>query len=401
MVDITDLYGDSGTYEKGIKNVTGAATLAGSLVNALRNKAQNDIASKLGETFAQSANPYGYALRAADKSLPTTTSVTGRPATGASVIGNENRGAPSPTPLTFEQELAMREAGISSIMDAYSTTSGGPNQAILDAINSGIQNKNAQYKTNKADVENMYGQLTTQSEAATKKLMDAYQSAIQNTGQQAQGMQGLLSGELANQESRRAGAAKELGLGAENLQTNYRSADVLNQGMADLLAGGQSFTGMLQSQQLSAKQMADNMVTAIKTTKGNTKLALTEAYQNAIGNYKAQKAAELAKPVTKNLTPVGEALMKNRLAELSTFINGGGDIKDYQKKEMDKFGQLRDQLGISVKDFDYTNPAISQLNEDLVNMYKVGTTNIDPARLSYLLRYAQIMGYSKSNLPTF
>jgi hypothetical protein len=399
MADITDLYGDYSGLANDVKNTGAALNAGGIILDALKKKAGETFTSTLKDTFAQSANPYGYALRSADASLPTTTAKAGRAATGASVIGNENRGAPSPTPLTYEEELALRESGIQAIMDAYSTTSGGPNKAILDAINSGIQNKNQQYKTNKADVENMYGQLTTQSEAATKKLMDAYQGAIQNTGQQAQGLQGILSGEVANQESRRAGAAKELGLGAENLQTNYRSTDVLNQGMADLLSGGQSFTNMLQSQQLSAKQMADSMVTAIKTTKGNTKLALTEAYQNAIGNYKAQKAAELAKPVTKNLTPVGEALMKNRLAELSTFVNGGGDVKEYQQKEMDKFGQLRDQLDINIKDFDYANPALTQLNEDLVKLYQVGSSSFDPTRLSYLLRYAQIMGYSKSSLP--
>lgn len=276
MADLGDLYGDYSGLTKDAKNAGAAINAGGIILDALKKKAGDTFTSTLSDTFAQSSNPYGYALRSADTSLPTTTGKAGKAATGASVLDNQNVGAPSPVPLTYEQELAMREAGIQSIMDAYSTTSGGPNKAILDAINSGIQNKNQQYKTNKADVENMYGQLTTQSEAATKKLMDAYQSAIQNTGQQAQGLQGILSGELANQESRRAGAAKELGLGAENLQTNYRSADVLNQGMADLLSGGQSFTNMLQSQQLSAKQMADSMVTAIKTTKGNTKLALTD-----------------------------------------------------------------------------------------------------------------------------
>lgn len=282
-----------------------------------------------------------------------------------------------------------------SILDKYGQSTGGPNAAVLRSLNQGIQQKNQQYKQNSASVENMYGELTQESENATSALMNQYQQAIGQTGERASGLQNVLSQEGAAQEARRASLAAELGISPENALTQYGSQQRLNEAMGQVLSQGQSWQGLLESQKLSAKQQADSMRTAIGNTKSATKLGLTEAYQNALNNYKSQIAQEKSKVATTQLSPFGQIQADAVLGKYKDYISGGGTAAQWEQDQANKFDEFSSLIGKEVSN-GYNSKEFATMLESAQQQFdKLSSGGVMSPQV---LRFMQIFDIKPSDL---
>lgn len=363
----------------------------------------------LSNKYAERVDPLGQAVAGFASALGfgnSTTFGTQQPSTASTnaatpkiTVGSGNGNFVSPTQV--EGGYPYSTGGMSyedarqAIYDKYGQWSGGPNAAVLRSLNQGIQQKNQQYKQNSSSVENMYGQLTQESESAKKSILDAYEQAIGATGQRASALQNVLSQEGAAQEARRAQRAAELGISEENALMQYGSQDRLNEAMGNILGQGQSWQGLLESQKLSARQQADRMKTAIGNTKSATQLSLTEAYQNAINNYKAQIAQEKSKKATFSINDeFGKQDLEALLAKRKRELDGGGGMK-WRQDEAEKLDRFSDMVGRPVTS--RRDPAYGQMLL-LAQQAYTNATGSGGAITPEIVTFMDIFGLTKADL---
>ncbi len=368
----------------------------------------------LASKYAERVDPLGQAVASLGQSLfgnsavlgsatPSTTSNAYTPGKISGTGSGTLPGSPTYTEGGQAQATPNTEAGIADFMNQYNnlyaqygTTVGGPNAAILRSLNQGIQQKNKQYKQNSASVENMYGQLTQESDSAKESLLGAYEQAVGNTGQRASALQNVLSQEGQAQEARRVALAAELGISPENALTQYTSQTRLNEAMGNILGQGQSWQNLLESQKLSAQQQADRMRTAIGNTKSATKLSLSEAYQNALNNYQNQIAQEKSKVGTRTLNnPFAKVLEQKLLDEFSTSINGAAPTKE-QQTDAARTALLSEFSG---------KPVSSPYGQEYVNMLALAREafspggEVTPEEFAIVTRFLNAYGLQPSDLP--
>ena len=297
-----------------------------------------------------------------------------------------------PRPLTMADFMDQ----YNDLYKQYGVTTGGPSAAILRSLNQGIQQKNQQYKQNSASVENMYGQLTQESDAAKQSLLGAYEQAIGGAGERASALQNVLSQEGAAQEAQRARRAAELGISEENALMQYGSQDRLNEAMGSILGQGQSWQNLLQSQKLSAQQQADRMRTAIGNTKSATKLSLSEAYQNALNNYQSQIAQEKSKVGTRTINnPFAKQLEQQLIQKFNETLPGNAQDKN-ASADAAKLNLLSELSGKPV-----TNP----YGQEYVNMLALAREafstggEVTPEEFAIVTRFLAAYNLQPSDLP--
>ena len=237
--------------------------------------------------------------------------------------------------LTPEQQQAASYADLlaqrNNINDQYSYVTGGPNLALIRQL--GQQNKALlqQYKSNRADAESMYGQLSQDVESMGADVQAGYQGAIDASGQRAQDYVGTLSAEQKAQEDRRAKALAELGIAPEGTLADYQSTKELNRVMGDVLAQNIDWTGLLGSQKGSAAESTQNLKTSVGENLRQTVLGMKAAKQAATNNILSQIAAEKAKTGTRQLTDIGQMWMDKNTAALQGIINPPApEVNKYQ-----------------------------------------------------------------------
>ena len=367
----------------------------------------------LSNKYAERMDPLGQAVAGFAQSLFGNSAVLGsatpqqqnNPYTNTNISGQTGYGSPDAVerrlngwtpsasgPLTMADYMNQWN----DLMDQYGTTTGGPSAAVLRSLNQGIQRKNQQYKQNSSSVENMYGQLTQESDSAKESLLGAYEQAVGATGQRASGLQQVLSQEGAAQEARRASLAAELGISPESALTQYGSRDRLNEAMGNILGQGQSWQGLLESQKLSAAQQADRMRTAIGNTKSATKLSLSEAYQNALNNYQSQIAQEKSKVGTRTLNnPFAKSLEAKLVEQFNASLPGGAQDKN-ASADAAKLSLLSELSG---------KPVSNPYGQEYVNMlalareaFSVGG-EVTPEEFAIVTRFLSAYGLQPSDLP--
>lgn len=235
-------------------------------------------------------------------------------ATASGVTGRPNQANPEMDPLD-----AFAQAK-SNIYGQYSYLTGGPNMALIRQLTQQKKDARNRYKTNRADVENMYGQLTSDVEADTTALGESFDKGISESAQRAQGVVSGLSGELAAQQERRNRAANELGVGKEAILGDYGSTTALNQAMGTILGQNQNWQGFLQSQKGAALQQGSEMGVAIGNTKNQVATAMKQEYDrvaggldNAIGNERAKQAVRKLTEEGSMLLGISKTRLKNTL----------------------------------------------------------------------------------------
>jgi hypothetical protein len=217
----------------------------------------------------------------------------------------------------------------------FSYLTGGPNQALINQLTELSKKKLDLYKSNRADAENMYGQLTSKVEGFGTAIGQGYDSAISSTAQQGQASQQALSQELANQAGRRSDAFKELGIEREGALTNYNSDTALNEAMGNILASSGSWQGLLQTQKQGAGERNKNLVSAIGNTLNETVLGMKQQYDAVKEAYDSQIASEKSKTATRKLNELGKMFSQGALNQLKDYTFGSTGTSgqtDIQKK---------------------------------------------------------------------
>lgn len=225
--------------------------------------------------------------------------------------------APKPT-----QPITPEEAAISAYNDVYkdySYVTGGPNQNLISSLTQQSKQKAQQYKQNRADAENMFGQLTQTVDEGIQTVQQGYTKAIQESSQSATGAATNLGNVLQQQVAQRQKTANELGIGKQSAMTPYESDVRGNEAIGNILASNENWANLLRAQQQGAQQQAADTRTALGQSRNQVMMGLKQALQAGQGNIAAQIAAERSRPVTTELTPLGkvyEGAVTTKLKEM-------------------------------------------------------------------------------------
>lgn len=208
-----------------------------------------------------------------------------------------------------------------NVIDNYSFVTGGPNQSLINSLNQQSKQKASQYKQNRADASNMYGQLTQTVDKGAKEVQQSYKQNIQESGASATGAASALGNLLQQQVAQRQKSATELGMAPELAGINYESDTRGNAAIGDILGSQQNWEGLLRAQQSLAKQQGVDTKTALGQSKNQTLLALQQALQQGQGNIANQIATERGKQGSQQMTPLGSILLGGIGSKIQGLMN--------------------------------------------------------------------------------
>ena len=216
--------------------------------------------------------------------------------------------------LTQTQSTLPDNSALEQLLASQSYMTGGPSQATLAQLAAQKAAAQRNYKTNRADAQNMYGTLSQDIQAMGEQTQTAYTGSIDESLARSEARQTGLSEEQKRQQANRERAAAELGLAPESIQTSYSSDEALNKGMGDVAASSTSWENLLRSQQGSAKEATNRLITATGNTRNQTILGMKAYLDAQQAQIDAQIAAEKAKTPTQKLTALGK-LLESRMNE--------------------------------------------------------------------------------------
>jgi hypothetical protein len=216
-------------------------------------------------------------------------------------------------PKAFVNRMTSRAQGdqqgaLNLLLSQMYETSGGPNQAAIRQLEAQRLAAQKNYKTNRADAQNLYGVLSQDIQGMGTDLQTSYGAAIGESQSTASARQAALSAEQARQQANRERAAAELGIAAESALTSYTSDEALNKAMGDVAANATNWENLLRGQQASAQERTNRMVTATGNTKTQTLLGMKAFLDAQQAQINAQIAGERGKTPTQKLTPLGKLL---------------------------------------------------------------------------------------------
>lgn len=210
-----------------------------------------------------------------------------------------------------EQAATQAQDYLDQLIGQMYETSGGPDYAAIRQLEAQRAAAQKNYKTNRADAQNMYGMLSQDIQDSSEKLQGAYTGAIGETTAMAEKRQTGLSEEQKRQQANRERAAAELGIAPESIQTSYASDQALNEGMSDVAASAGSWENLLRAQQGSALERAGQMSTAVGNTRNQTILGMKALLDQQQAQLNAAIAAEKSKTPTQKLTSLGKLLQNS------------------------------------------------------------------------------------------
>ena len=262
--------------------------------------------------------------------ISTNNKVTGTTPAAKPVTSGGTSGSLSPDRIDNQPKTDLGQSYLQNYLDVqnnpqFSYLTGGPNQALINQLTQLSKQKLELYKNNRADAENMYGQLTATVGGFGTEMAAGYDTAIANTNQQGQASQQALSQELANQAARRSAGFKELGIEREGALTNFGSDTALNEAMGNILSSSNSWASLLGSQKQGASERNKNLQTALGSTLNQTVLGMKQQYDAAKEAYDSQIASEKSKTATRKLNELGKMFSSGALAKLKDYTFGSSN----------------------------------------------------------------------------
>lgn len=228
---------------------------------------------------------------------------------------------------TFQRpvERIQQQTSLEDLLASQTYSEGGPNWNTIRQLQAQRAAAQKNYKTNRADAQNLYGVLSTDAtkpsggligeiEQMGKMLQSGYTGAISASETRAEGQKTGLSEEQKRQQANRERAAAELGIAPESILTDYSSDAALNKAMGDVAASSGSWENLLRSQQGSALERTNALITATGNTRNQTILGMKAYLDAQQAQIDAQIAAEKAKTPTQKLTALGK-LLESRMNE--------------------------------------------------------------------------------------
>jgi hypothetical protein len=306
---------------------------------------------------------------------------------GGAIIGTQPTA--TETSATLDEVLTARQ-NLLNVSGAYETVGGPDRTAISNLVNQKYKLQR-EYNTNRADAQNMYGQLSTDVQTMGAGLKTAYDKIIQGSKDTAAARQGALSTELASQQKTRANIAKELGLAPESIQSNYASDTALNKAMGDVLTSAGSWENLLSSQQAGAQERTNRLATATRNTLNQTKLAMKQQLDAQRSQIDAAVAAERAKTPTQRLTSLGRVLEGIGNDLVKDYLKPSSEVTYSNNPAIAKKQQGFEYFGKNMNNTTDTNWYNSTLGQIVtkINNAKTGAT---PGLTSFEKEFMQVFG---------
>lgn len=270
--------------------------------------------------------------------------------------------------------LESTVAEAQNVIDNYSFVTGGPNQSLINSLNQQSRQRASQYRQNRADAANMYGQLTQTVDRGAREVQESYDENIEQSGRRATGAMSALSGVLQQQVEQRQRAANELGIGKQGLPMNFESDTRGNAALGDIANTQQNWENLLRSQKLNTKQQAIDTKTALGQSRTQTMLALQQALQQGQGNISSQIAAERGKRGTQQMSPLGSILLGgigSKIQGLMNPTNTGAETLSSGLNFFENDPTLVDAMG-GVKPSQFVNPTTGETGPNAFYNFYLG-----------------------------
>ena len=187
----------------------------------------------------------------------------------------------------------------------YWETKGGPNQSAIAALSAQKAAATTNYEQNKADVSNLYGQLTQDMTTYGADLQTRYDTTISDTETGQSNYQTELQQRQAKQDETRATAASELGLAIESLQS--APSTVLDQIAQQSQAASNNWTNLLKANKLFEEGSTSRQIAGADYNKISTLTGLKNYLDQTYAQIDAQLQAERSKSPTRQLNDLGQA----------------------------------------------------------------------------------------------
>jgi hypothetical protein len=240
-----------------------------------------------------------------------TAEYTGR---GGTLSGTRGEGIAGQLPGQIqERATAGRQApaaqqgsafNLDAVLDQMYRTVGGPNAALIAQYNAQKEQLQENYSQNKADANNLYGQLSSDIETYGAGLQERYTTDIEGMAtaeaERQQGLEDLQS----QRDADRARVAASLGIGVEDAQTPQSSALQEIAGLSS--AAASNWENLFKANKLLADASTGRQVAGAGATKANQLMAMKrflDAQNQAIDS---QIAMERMKTPTQELTDFGK-----------------------------------------------------------------------------------------------
>ena len=213
------------------------------------------------------------------------------------------------------QNALQESSALQESLDAMMyRTVGGPNAAMIAQYNAQKQQLQQNYSQNKADANNLYGQLSTDIETYGAGLQQRYTTSIDEMGAAQTARQGEIAGLQSQRDADRARVAASLGIGVEDAQTPQSTALQEIAGLSSAAAG--NWENLFKANKLLADASTGRQVAGAKATQADQLTAMKRFLDAQSMAIDSQIAMERMRPVTQELTDVGKPLRSLEIEQL-------------------------------------------------------------------------------------
>jgi len=213
------------------------------------------------------------------------------------------------------QNALQERSALQESLDAMMyRTVGGPNAALIANLQAQKQQLQTNYGQNKADANNLYGELSSDIEAYGAGLQERYTTSIDEMGAAQTARQGEIAGLQSQRDADRARVAASLGIGVEDAQTPQSTALQEIAGLSSAAAG--NWENLFQANKLLADASTGRQIAGAGATKANQLMAMKRFLDAQTAAIDAEIATERMRPVTQELTDVGKALRSLEVDQL-------------------------------------------------------------------------------------
>lgn len=194
------------------------------------------------------------------------------------------------------------------------TTVGGPNAALISSLQAQKAQLQKNYGQNKADANNLYGELSSDIETYGEALQQRYTTDIGAMATAQEERQQGLADLQTQRDADRARVAASLGIAAEDVQTPQSTALQEIAGLSS--AAATNWENLFKANQLLAEGSTGRQLAGAKATQADQLMAMKRFLDAQSLAIDSQIAAERMKAPTQELTDIGKALRSLEVDEL-------------------------------------------------------------------------------------
>ena len=213
------------------------------------------------------------------------------------------------------QNALQERSALQESLDAMMyRTAGGPNAALLASLQAQKEQLQTNYGQNKADANNLYGQLSSDIEAYGAGLQERYTTSMDEMSAAQTTRQEEIAGLQSQRDADRARVAASLGIGVEDAQTPQSTALQEIAGLSS--AAASNWESLFGANKLLADASTGRQVAGAGATKANQLMAMKRFLDAQTAAIDAEIATERMRPVTQELTDIGKELRSLEVDQL-------------------------------------------------------------------------------------